>query len=567
MFIVIVVLLFSGLAPAQNLEFGDAPEGVIAYPATGVIGMFPTCKTVGPASWIQHANFGAFFSPAFDFEGDGNAGFCPQFPPYDADECFNDGDAGLVIPQPYTVVPSPSGLRVVTCPGSQGTSLGLPCSIVAWGQGIDIRVNNTMPGNTIGFVNVLFDWDRNGFWAGAAPCPPGPAPEHVLFNFPVPNGFKGLLSLLGPPPFRAGPFRGFVWARFTITERPVPLPWMGDGMFEDGETEDYLIYVGDFDFGDAPEGALAYPASGVIGNFPTCMNVGPAGTFVRHATGNAFWGPMVDGENEGNASLCPAFAPNMYDRDECFQDGDAGLLMPTAFTIAGNLVIPCIGPAGKPLDKFCATAQWGPEIDINVTGPGFVNILMDWDQNGNWAYNPASICAGTPVPEHVLVDFPVPAGFSGPLSALFPPSFTVGPNAGFVWTRFTLSDVPVGNPNWNGAGDFHDGETEDYLLDVSLTSSLKEIRGEELPFKIVPNPVQDAFRIELGLLQAEDLRIDLMGLDGRVMRTLHDAALPKGVHTLEFSLKSYGLPNGLYLIRLRAASGASGYQKLIVFSR
>jgi len=33
-------------------EFGDAPEGVIAYPATGVIGQFPTCKTVGPAGYI-----------------------------------------------------------------------------------------------------------------------------------------------------------------------------------------------------------------------------------------------------------------------------------------------------------------------------------------------------------------------------------------------------------------------------------------------------------------------------------------------------------------------------------
>ncbi|MCX6672107.1 MAG: hypothetical protein NTX92_09335 [Euryarchaeota archaeon] len=63
------------------LEYGDAPEGTnhVAYPATGVTGAFPTCMGCGPASWIQHNNFGAWFGPAFDFEMEGNAGWCPRF--------------------------------------------------------------------------------------------------------------------------------------------------------------------------------------------------------------------------------------------------------------------------------------------------------------------------------------------------------------------------------------------------------------------------------------------------------------------------------------------------------
>lgn len=566
LFLIIAVLSILHRAPAQALEFGDAPEGVIAYPRQGIIGMFPTCKTVGPANWIQHNNFGAFFGPGFDFEGDGNGGFCPQFPPYDADECYADNDAGLAFPQPYTIVPAAPVFREVTCPNSRGTSLGQPCTVAAWGQNIDIFVVNKMPNMTTGYVNVLFDWDRNGIWGGAAPCPQGPAPEHVLVNFKVPQGmtgFSNMLSVLGPPPFLIGPLRGFIWARFTISERPVMVPWSGDGAFEDGESEDYLIYVGDYDFGDAPEGALAYPATGVIGNFPTCMNVGAPGTFVRHVPGAAFWGPKVDGENEGNASLCPAFSPNVYDRDECFQDGDAGLITPSAYTINGNLVVPCVGPAGKALDKFCATAQWGPEIDITVTGPGFANLLIDWDQNGAWAFNAASTCAGVAVPEHVLVNFPVPAGFSGPMSALFPPAFTVGPNAGFVWARFTLSDIPVPN-NWNGAGDFLDGETEDYLLEVSLTSSLRNIRGEEIPFNLIPNPARDAFRIELALPKTEDLLIELTSMEGRIVQVLHNGTLPAGKQTLEFNLKPTGLPDGLYLVLLRTESGAQGYQRLVV---
>ncbi|NLX14324.1 MAG: hypothetical protein GXY44_11810 [Phycisphaerales bacterium] len=33
----------------EKREYGDAPEGVLAYPASGIIGQFPTCKNVGPA--------------------------------------------------------------------------------------------------------------------------------------------------------------------------------------------------------------------------------------------------------------------------------------------------------------------------------------------------------------------------------------------------------------------------------------------------------------------------------------------------------------------------------------
>ena len=557
------VMLLTGMATAQGLEFGDAPEGVIAYPKLGTIGSFPTCKTVGPSLWIQHTNFGANLGLSFDYEVDGNASFCPLFPPYDLDECYADGDAGLTIPQPYTIVPQP--FRVTTCPNSMGTSLGLPCTIAAWGQSIDIFVRNNMPNQTIGYMNVLFDWDLNGLWGGAAPCPQGPAAEHVLINFPIPNGaigFNGMLSALGPPPFLIGPFNGFVWARFSITEQPVTVPWNGAGIYEDGETEDYLIYIGDYDFGDAPEGVVAYPATGVPGSFPTCINAGLPGTFVRHILGATYFGAKVDGENEGNASLCPAFNP--YNNDECYQDNDAGLIVPSGYTIVGNNVVPCPGTVGKALDRYCYTASWGTEIDISVVGPGFVNILMDWDQNGNWAFNPASICNGAPVPEHVLVDFPVPAGFSGPLSVLGPPPIPVGPNSGYVWSRFTLSDVPLNNNNWNGAGDFYDGETEDYLLEVTSTSGLREIQGDQIPFRIVPNPATDAFRIELKLMKTEEVRVELLGADGHIVQVLYNATLPSGKQTLGFNPDPSDLPNGLYMVRIMTASGGTGVERLVI---
>ncbi|MBE3120836.1 MAG: hypothetical protein IMZ43_11190 [Thermoplasmata archaeon] len=150
-------------------EYGDAPEGstAIAYPATGVTGAFPTCMGCGPALWIQHTNFGAWFGPAFDFEWEGNAGWCPGgFPPYDQDEGYQDGDAGLIIPQPYTIN---AALNVVPFPGWNGSALGTTGQIAVWGVNVDIWVHNTMPGHEPYFpayVNVLMDWNSDQYDIG-----------------------------------------------------------------------------------------------------------------------------------------------------------------------------------------------------------------------------------------------------------------------------------------------------------------------------------------------------------------------------------------------------------------
>jgi hypothetical protein len=230
-----------------ELDFGDAPENGLAYPTLGVQGQFPTCQTVGPAAWVQHGLGWAHFTQTgapqgpWDAEPDGNAGLCPNcFPTYDDDECYLDGDAGLMFPEPFTIDPA---LNVVPCPNSLGTPLGATCATAVWGVDVDISVVNGMPCD--GFVNVLMDWDQLGQWGGASQCPAAAAPEHVLVDFPVPMGYNGPLSALMPAGtgFLIGPNSGYVWTRFSVTERPVGAGWDGSGAFEDGESEDYLLEV------------------------------------------------------------------------------------------------------------------------------------------------------------------------------------------------------------------------------------------------------------------------------------------------------------------------------------
>jgi hypothetical protein len=449
-----MAFVINGSVEPEQREFGDAPEDALAYPSTMTNGWFPTCKTCGVDGWIQHNNFGAWFGPAFEFETDGNAGLCPgSFPPYDQDEGFQDGDAGLLMPEPFTIDPTPT---VVPFTGFIGTSLGIINHQAYWGTDIDIEVHNHMPSSTIGFVNVLMDWNQDGDWKD-----PG---ERILFDQPIPNPFDGPISaLIGGTSFTIGPNPGYVWTRFTISELQLGAAWFGEGNFEDGESEDYLLRIDDepieAEYGDAPEGAIAYPSTMTMGSFPTCACCGPSG-FVRHHfvwEGSMFFGPMRDTEWDGNAGLCPIYPP--YDQDEGFWGGpDGGLMAPDIYTIDSTINVVPLATVGMPyLGYTNAIVTWGIETDIFVQNwapiEAFVNVLADWNQNGQW---------GEPG-EHILLNQIIPPSYNGPISLLMPPPFMTGPNPGYVWFRFTITPMPL-PPDWNGEGELEDGETEDYLL-------------------------------------------------------------------------------------------------------
>jgi hypothetical protein len=243
------------------------------------------------------------------------------------------------------------------------------------------------------------------------------------------------------------------------------------GEYSDSDPSHYFGFGGT-EYGDAPEGALAYPGTAVIGTFPTCLDPTVAGYVSHEVKETLYLGPSLDGETDGNSGICnPFMAP--YNNDECFNDGDAGLIKPATYTISGSSIVPCNGTGGI-LGAVLDTAQWGQNIDLfvtNTTGEtAYLNVLIDFNQDGEWKYVPDCPC-DVDIVEHILVDFPIPTGYSGPVSALLPPEFYISVYAGYHWMRTTLSDEPVGN-DWNGAGQFDAGETEDYLVRVQQRSEI-----------------------------------------------------------------------------------------------
>lgn len=327
--------------------------------------------------------------------------------------------------------------------------------------------------------------------------------------------------------------------------------WAGLAVAPAGEVHS----IADRDYGDAPEGALAYPSSGVIGQFPTCVGVGPA-AWIEHGKGGLFLGPKVDLEPDGNAGQCPGFNPNLYNQDEGIKDTDAGLLKPRAYTIKGAAgsegVFPLVTSIGLLyLGNANESPGWGVNLDLEVHNQrpdgreAYLNVLMDWNQDGKWhgsVLTPSGL-----LPEHALVNFPIPHGYNGPLSALNPPSIKLGPNAGYVWARFTISEQKVvENQKWNGDGVFTDGETEDYLLRVAEPLFFCEWDPED-PHKMHWPQVGDqrATGLTVDLFKkslAEDFRCAATGpiTDIHFWGAFLDDTLPVfGVDSLKFKISIY----------------------------
>jgi hypothetical protein len=272
---------------------------------------------------------------------------------------------------------------------------------------------------------------------------------------------------------------------------------------------------------------------------------------------------MMDYEVDGNAGACWALPA---DQDECSGGPDAGLIVPTPYTINGlGAIVTCSPDPGVPLGPACETATWGGAIhpiDIRVVNgfPAvmFVNVIIDWNQDGRWGG--ASPCGLGLAEEHVLKNFPIPAPFAGALSLLAPPSFRIGPNDGFVWVRFNISEIPVTLP-WSGAGTFDLGETEDYLLQIApavadaprrleVASGLGVEAG-------VPNPFRSRTQLAYTLGTPGVVGITVVDAAGRVVAHLGNSWQPAGRHALAWdgvSDDGRTLPAGTYFVRVRSGA-------------
>jgi hypothetical protein len=90
-------------------------------------------------------------------------------------------------------------------------------------------------------------------------------------------------------------------------------------------------------------------------------------------------------------------------------------------------------------------------------------------------------------------------------------------------------------------------------------------RSTEIPpiiQNIYPNPLQESTQIQLSLNEPEQIFIEISNLYGTVHRELPSQSLPAGTHTLTFARDN--LPQGLYYLKLRTASGYIETKSLVI---
>lgn len=350
-----------------------------------------------------------------------------------------------------------------------------------------------------------------------------------------------------------------------------------------------LCAQGYVDFGDAPEGIAAY-ATGIPGHFPTCTITGAAGTqefpagcppvspppgptgYVKHVQPagdpNAFWlgcsasGPpplFVDSETDGKTggsgglsscartlavdcleSVSPGF---QLGQDECYGDDDAGLAARVQFPACGGAIV---------------------QLETHGCGSGLVaaylNVLVDWNHDGDWNDNVLCATTNTCVPEWAVMNQPVT--IQPGCHVLNTPVIFAGPATGPAWMRVTLSkDQVLPDFPWNGSvsspnGALTGGETEDYPVDVvppQLGVDPTLASGEVQMAPAAPNPARGGTTVAFTLPKAAQGSVAVFDLAGRKLRTLASGTLAAGWTRITWDLRDdrgADVPSGFYLVRL-----------------
>lgn len=182
-----------------------------------------------------------------------------------------------------------------------------------------------------------------------------------------------------------------------------------------------------YDFGDAPDGRNA---GGVKGKFPSLL----ASNGARAAdSAYAFLGARATVESDSLQT----------NRDR--RDDGVTITRLASCTISEAVVTVNLPTHGMP-----------------ARGTGYVNIMFDWNRNGQWKGKDRR-CSGKRVPEWAIKNKKINLSNQASEQKAYRIRFPAGRLTGPIWYRAILSvDEPW--KNQSGAGGFERGEVEDYLL-------------------------------------------------------------------------------------------------------
>jgi hypothetical protein len=233
-----------------------------------------------------------------------------------------------------------------------------------------------------------------------------------------------------------------------------------------------------------------------------------------------------------------------FGQDECVGDADAGVAAALGFNACsiGKVPFRAYNCSPNPRDVF-------------------LNILVDWNQDGDWTDNILCGAAAAPrcAPEWAVQNVAIP--LNPGCNAIDSPSFQIGGHAGESWLRITLTDVPVPDDfPWNGSvsmpnQSFRAGETEDYAIRIAAALGVGDLEPGQIRLAPAsPNPAKSWTQLQWSQPRAAKASLAIYDVIGRRVAQLVDAPMSPGDHSVSWSFKQDDgglVPPGIYLAKLR----------------
>lgn len=364
---------------------------------------------------------------------------CPLEPPLD----YGDAPDNVTNPSDYPTYLASNGARHIIVPGVflgglvDAETDGQPNALatgddIAGGpddeDGVIIpaavmqgsSVNIVVAASVTGFLDAWMDFNLNGNWSDIG--------EHIFINTPI-NLPLNPLTFTVPATAMVG--QSYIRFRFRTVNTPISFT----GLVNDGEVEDYAVYIEHcsaptIDFGDAPDD----PAN--MTDYPTLISSNGAGHLV---TPGVFLGSSIDAEMDGQ----PGPGADCDDNNCLYTgvpDDEDGVTIPAAI-IQGSTV----------------------SIVVTASVNGFVDAWVDFNTDGDWAD------AG----EHIFFTQFVSAG-PNTLSFNVPGTAVVGQS--YARFRYRTFQAPV---NFDGL--LFNGEVEDYAVYIEPNNQQGDLDFGDAP--------------------------------------------------------------------------------------
>lgn len=109
-----------------------------------------------------------------------------------------------------------------------------------------------------------------------------------------------------------------------------------------------------------------------------------------------------------------------------------------------------------------------------------------------------------------------------------------------------------------------DGGNDIYIDDINIQGANGVVEAEDgiSSFNVFPNPAHDNSIVEFSINESQNMNVDIVDLNGKVVQSVHTGNLAAGMHRMPINVAE--LSAGMYFVRLQNAEGNYLMRKLLV---